>query len=211
MTAARVVRHLPKEASRAVESHRTADVSSLRTETQFAAVVHRHGGRMLATARRLLGNETDAHDCVQEAFLQAYKGADRFAGRAAVGTWLHRIVINQALQRLRRRRSTGEEPLDVASAQFDAEGCRIVDRALSLRLAEAAFEAQEHRAIVRMAIMALPETHRVILILRDIEGYSTAESAAMLDLTLAAAKVRLHRARLALRTELQRKLRDAEL
>ncbi len=86
-------------------------------------------------------------------------------------------MVNQSLQQLRRRRSFREEPLETASAQFDSEGCRIEDRALSLRLAEAVFKSRERRALVRRTIAGLPVGHRTILILRDIEGYDTAETA----------------------------------
>lgn len=168
-------------------------------EKMFTDLVRHHGGRMLAVARRIVGDEAAAHDCVQDAFLNAYRGGAGFAGRSSIGTWLHRIVVNEALQQLRRRRGFREESIETASGQFDAEGCRIDDRAQSLRLAEAVFEGRERRARVRRAIAGLPISHRTILVLRDIEGYDTAETAALLDLSPAAAKVRLHRARLALK------------
>src|SRR5262245_8658861 len=78
-------------------------------EVAFEVVVRRYGSRLLATARRLLGNEADARDAVQEAFLSAMKGMVAFGGAARLSTWLHRIVVNAALMKLRARRRKREE------------------------------------------------------------------------------------------------------
>ncbi len=169
----------------------------------FSAIVRRNAGRMLAVCRRILGNEEDARDCVQDAFLSAFKNLARFEGRSTIASWLHRIVVNVAITRLRRRRWFREEPLEAASVRFDSEGCRIVDQAHSLRLAEAVFELHQRKSIVREAILDLPAGLRAALALRDIEGYSTAETADFLGITPAAVKVRLHRARLALKQKLE--------
>src|SRR5262245_3487673 len=79
-----------------------------REERAFEQVVRDYGGRMLAVARKLLSNEEDARDAVQDAFLSAFKAIDQFEGQARLSTWLHRIVINSALAKLRRRRSRDE-------------------------------------------------------------------------------------------------------
>ena len=88
----------------------------------FATLVHQYGGRMLATARRLLRSEEDAKDAVQEAFVSAARAIDGFAGDARLSTWLHRIVMNTALMKLRSRRRRAEEPIDDLRPRFDAEG-----------------------------------------------------------------------------------------
>jgi RNA polymerase sigma factor (sigma-70 family) len=100
-----------KEASREaadplVEGLRRGD------EEAFAALVRREGARLLATARRLLGSTQDAEDAVQEAFLQAHRAIDRFNGDSRLSTWLHRIVVNAALMKLRSRRRKPEQALD---------------------------------------------------------------------------------------------------
>ena len=89
----------------------------------FETLVRRHGGRMLAVARRYLGEE-DARDAVQEAFLSAFKAIDRFDGRARLGTWLHRIVVNSALMRLRRPSMQREESLEPLLPRFLEDGHR---------------------------------------------------------------------------------------
>ncbi len=184
--------------------------SELASQSIFSAIFRRYSGRMLAVCRRILGDREEAQDCVQDAFLNAYRNMTQFEGRAAVGSWLHRIVVNVALTRLRRRRWAKEEPLETATASFDAEGCRIVDRALSLHLAEAVFEHHQHRTLMRRAILDLPTGLRSVLVLRDIEGYSTAETARISQLTPTAVKVRLHRARLLLKQALEAEIKASQ-
>lgn len=169
--------------------------------TVFEQLVARNTGRMFAVARRILRDEEAARDCVQDAFLAAYRGFARFEGRSVVTTWLHTIVVHTALAHLKARHAH-DQSLDQSGAVFDAAGCRVEDRAESLRLAEAEMEGALDRSRVRAAIAALPSRHRAILVLRDIEGYTTNETAQLLEISPAAAKVRLHRARIALRDAL---------
>ena len=88
----------------------------------FELLVRRHAGRMLAIARRLVGSEDDARDLVQEAFLAAFRAIDTFAGAARLSTWLHRIVVDAALMRLRSRRRRHEESIDDLLPHFDDDG-----------------------------------------------------------------------------------------
>ena len=81
-----------------------------------------HGGRLLAVARRLMRNEEDARDCLQDGFLSAFRGIDRFEGRSKLGTWLHRIVVNTALMRLRSKRRKPEESIDDLLPSFQTDG-----------------------------------------------------------------------------------------
>jgi RNA polymerase sigma-70 factor, ECF subfamily len=173
-------------------------------EEAFAALVRRECGRMLATARRLLGNEHDAQDAVQEAFLQAHRAIGSFAGQARLSTWLHRIVVNASLMRLRSRRRKPEQPIDDLMPQFEETGSWL--RAVSgwEPSNDELLESAESRAIVRRAIERLPESYRQVLILRDIEDFDTDEAAAIIGASANAVKVRLHRARQALRTLLER-------
>ena len=167
----------------------------------FEQLVARNTGRMFAVARRILRDEEAARDCVQDAFLAAYRGFARFEGRSVVTTWLHTIVVHTALAHLKAHAAL-DQPLDRSGATFDATGCRAEDRAQSLRLAEAELEGALDRGRVRAAIATLPAAHRAVLVLRDIEGYTTNETAQLLEISPAAAKVRLHRARIALRDAL---------
>src|SRR5439155_15210844 len=87
----------------------------------FTSLVHQHAGRMLATARRLLRSEDDAREAVQEAFVSAARSIRGFTGGSQLSTWLHRIVVNAALMKLRSRRRRAEEPIDELLPRFDAE------------------------------------------------------------------------------------------
>lgn len=166
----------------------------------FEQLVRTHGGRLLAVTRRLLSNEEDARDAVQEAFLNAYRGIQRFEGGSLLSTWLHRIAVNAALMKLRSRRRRPEESLDHLLPAFNENG-HFVERFESrTEGAEAEVARAEEQAIVRAAIDELPEHYRTVLLLRDIEGIASTEVAEQLGITPNAVKLRLHRARQALRT-----------
>ncbi len=166
----------------------------------FEALVRTHGARMLAVARRLLRNEDDARDVVQEAFLQAFKGLSDFRQQCQLSTWLHRVVVNAALMRLRSRKRKPEAPIDALLPQFLPDGHHVTQFEEWLAPPLQAMMRAEVRAQVRDAIERLPESYRTVLMLRDIEELDTAEVAAMLGVSPNAVKIRLHRARLALRT-----------
>jgi RNA polymerase sigma-70 factor (ECF subfamily) len=179
-----------------------------RDEQAFEQLVRRYGGRMLTTARRFFSVESDAHDVVQEAFLSAFRGLANFSGGAKLSTWLHRIVVNAALMKLRGRRRKPEQAIDDLLPNFDECGGWEIEPARWNTRAETLLERDETRALVRRCIECLPEAYRTILLLRDIEDLDTAEVATMLGLTANAVKIRLHRARQALRTLLARELAD---
>jgi len=165
----------------------------------FELMVRKFGGRMLATARRLLGSEDDACDALQEAFLCAFKSSAQFRGDSALSTWLHRIVINSSLMQLRYRRRRPEEPIDELLPQFDQNG-NWLDGCDCSPPSDRALETFETRAMVRRCVGQLPPSHRIVLLLRDIEGLDTQEVATLLGVTTNAVKIRLHRARQALKT-----------
>jgi len=170
----------------------------------FAVLVHTYMGRLLRVARRFLKSEEDARDAVQDAFVSAFKSIDSFKAGSTLATWLHRIVVNSALMRLRTQRRHPEEEIDDLLPKFKADGHQVRDSVDWGESAEEMIAREETREQVRKAIDMLPETHRVILIMRDIEEMTTEEVAAALGITATAAKVRLHRARQALRTLLDR-------
>ncbi|MDJ0949692.1 MAG: sigma-70 family RNA polymerase sigma factor [Alphaproteobacteria bacterium] len=169
----------------------------------YEALVRRHGGAMLAVARRLLRDEDEARDCLQEAFLQAWTKIDTFEGRSALGTWLHRIVVNAALMRLRKRKRRAEESIDALLPEFDADGCRIEPAWQMDEPADSLVQRAQVRELVLQSIDRLPDDYRTVLILRDIEGYDTAEVAQMTGDSQGAIKTRLHRARAALKKLLE--------
>jgi RNA polymerase sigma-70 factor (ECF subfamily) len=166
----------------------------------FEELVRSHGAHLLAVARRLLRQEEDARDAVQDAFLLAFRGLPDFGGRCRLSTWLHRIVVNAALMKLRTRSRRPEAPLDDLLPEFQPDGHHARQfSAWSLSPSQHLLRA-ETREQVRAAIDRLPEAYRTILLLRDIEELDTAEVAGMLGITPNAVKIRLHRARQALRT-----------
>lgn len=180
-------------------------VSRLRRgdEDAFEQLVRAHGGRLLSVARRMLGSNDDAQDAVQEAFIKAFKKFSSFEERSQLHTWLHRILVNTALMKLRERRRRPEESIEDLLPTYQADGHQTTE---SREWSDALLERKEAATLVRGAIARLPEAYRSVLMLRDIEELDTAETAAMLGTSSTVIKVRLHRARQALRTLLDRDL-----
>lgn len=166
---------------------------------------------MLAVARRLLGNDDDARECVQDAYLAAFAKAEMFEGRSAYRTWLHRIVVNTALGMLRKRKQRGTPSVDGLLPEFDGSGCRIEPMWQFDESLEKSMEREEARSAVRAAIDALPDLYRAVLVLRDIEEYTAAEVAALLETNIPVVKTRLHRARTALKKRLEGQWARGEL
>jgi RNA polymerase sigma-70 factor, ECF subfamily len=173
-------------------------------DAAFEELVREHGGRMLVVARRFLRIEDDARDAVQEAFLSAFRGIESFAGGAKLGTWLHRIVVNAALMKMRSRRCRPESLLEDVATRAGETGDWVACRTSLGESPDAGIARRETAAIVRDAIDRLPETHRTVVLLRDIEELDTEETAKALGITPNAVKIRLHRARQALRATLLR-------
>ena len=184
---------------------RSADTASLEQ------AVREHGGAMLAVARRLLGNDEDARECVQEAYLSAFAKADSFEGRSAYRTWLHRIVVNTALGILRKRKRGDVPSIDGLLPEFDDNGCRIEPLWQFEEPVERTVERAQSRQAVRDTIDALPDLYRVVLVLRDIEEFSAAETAELLETNVPVVKTRLQRARAALKKLLENQWARGEL
>ncbi|WP_322763015.1 RNA polymerase sigma factor SigM [Frankia sp. Cr2] len=148
----------------------------------FAALVRTHSNRMWTVAINMLRDREDAADTVQEAMLSAYRGAATFRGEASVATWLHRIVVNACLDRLRRRMARPQVPLPT-----DGEG----------ELAEPrdAMAEGETRLAVDAALGQLPEALRLAVVLVDGLGYSVADAAALLAVPVGTVKSRCARGR----------------
>jgi RNA polymerase sigma-70 factor, ECF subfamily len=191
---------LPWDDDRLVTGLRAKD------EQAFEALLRTYMGRLLRVARRFLRNEEDARDAVQDAFVAAFRSIDSFQSGSKLSTWLHKIVVNAALMKLRTRRRHPEEEIDALLPRFQDDGHQVresVDWSLS---AEEMVQQEETRALVRKSIDQLPDTYRVVLLMRDIEEMTTEETAQALGVTPTAVKVRLHRARQALRTLLDQEL-----
>src|SRR5690349_16954214 len=162
----------------------------------FATLFRRHRDRLWAVALRTMGNPEDAADGLQDGMIAAYRRAGSFRGEAAVTTWLHRVVVNACLDRLRAAKVRRAEPLPEDLDDFGDRG------SLSTSTAEAdpadLAVADERRRMVLAALDQLPADQRAALVLVDMEGYPVAEVAEMLDCPVGTVKSRCSRGRIRL-------------
>ncbi len=162
--------------------------------------VLRHAPGIYRLALRLTRNETEAEDVMQETFLSAFKGIDRFDGRSELRTWLYRIAYNAAMMRLRRPRRD-YVPLEEASEPDD--GTPVPQQLYDwTQVPDREVQKAELREEMEKAIGELPERLRAVFVMRELEELSTEETAQALGVTPEAVKTRLHRARLWLRERL---------
>lgn len=152
----------------------------------FGEIVARHRDRLWAVALRTTGDREDAADAVQDALISAFRRAESFRGDAQVTTWLHRIVVNACLDRMRRKRSKPTEPL--------VEDERLADPSTSALHTDVT-DSGERRTDVMAALRQLSEDQRAALVLVDMEGYSVEEAAAILDCAPGTVKSRCSRGR----------------
>jgi len=167
---------------------------------EFARMVETYSGLIFRLAFKMLNNTEDAEDILQETFIKAYRNLKGFDGRASLSTWLYRIATNEALMKLRKKNPNFisiDEP--VGTDEGEREPLQIVDWCC---LPEGELMNSESRAYLDKAIDNLPQTLKVVFLLRDIEGLSTQEVVETLNLSETAVKTRLSRARLRLREEL---------
>ena len=169
-------------------------------EAAFGELAERYSTRLRRTLYRITRDCDAAYDAVQEALIRAWKNIGRFEGRSRFYTWLTRIGINEAYRGLRRR---PEEPLEM----IDLVGERVPDWG---NQPDQVFESREFLGAVDEALAELPLDYRSAVILRDVEGLSTAEAAETLDIGERALKSRLHRGRMALRAELDDYFEEGE-
>lgn len=148
----------------------------------FAVLFHRHRDRLWAVALRTIGDPEEAADALQDALLSAHRSASSFRGDAAVTTWLHRVVVNACLDRLRRRRAKPTVPLP----EHDHAHPTDPDDRLGRR--ELAWE-------IERALATLPDEQRAALVLVDVEGYPVDDAAAMLQIPVGTVKSRCARGR----------------
>jgi len=168
--------------------------------TAFDQLVKKYEKQVFNLAYRMIGNYDDANDLAQEAFLRVYRSLPKFRGDAAFSTWLYRIVSNTCLDELRRRKQQRIESLDGPITSETGDYVRQIQA--NSDLPEVTVEKQELREFVQKAINQLPEDHRVVIILRDLQGLSYQEIADILNCSIGTVKSRLNRGRLKLRYEL---------
>jgi RNA polymerase sigma-70 factor (ECF subfamily) len=172
----------------------------------FETVMRRHNGALFRTARAILRDDADAEDALQEAYLAAYRALGTFRGDARLSTWLTRIVINQALGRLRARRRDNVVGLhdDIGEAAGEAKG-DAMDEAPAASPETGALRAQLRRLLER-EIDALPLAFRTAFMLREVEEMPIDEVAASLEIPPATVRTRVFRARAMLRAALAEEL-----
>src|SRR5574337_201107 len=172
---------------------------ALAGDTQaFEDLVRRHECRVFRTALALIGNVEDAEEALQDTFLSVYQHMGEFRRDSRFTTWLTRIAMNAALQKLRRRRDT------VSLDDPAATEVEFMPRRFEIwhENPEQLYAAREIRRIVEEAIAVLPPAYRVVFVLRDVSEMDTVEAAEVLGLTISALKSRLLRARLMMRETL---------
>ena len=166
----------------------------------FEEAVRTYSSRLLAVTRRILGNDEEARDALQDTFLSAFRAIATFDGHSRLSTWLHRIAVNAALMKVRTRKRKPERSIEELLPAFREDGHHAEGFVSWEPPVDVAMEIAHNRALVRECIGELPEQYRIVLMMRDIEDVDTADVAALLGITPNAVKIRLHRARQALRT-----------
>jgi RNA polymerase sigma-70 factor, ECF subfamily len=155
----------------------------------YEIIMRRYNQRLYRVARAILRDDAEAEDVMQDAYVRAYQHLDQFAGRALFSTWLTRIAVHEALSRLRLRNR---------NQQLDDTG---QDGEISMNIVETSPDPEQSASraelsqLLEEALLDLPEQYRTVVMLRDVEGMSTEETATALDLTEDNVKIRLHRGR----------------
>jgi RNA polymerase sigma-70 factor (ECF subfamily) len=183
------------------ELGRRDDVSLVRSAKQgemaaFEELVARHTDMILRIATHITNSREDAEDAVQEAFLNAYLHLQHFEERSRFSTWLTRIAINEALGKLRRSRRAPQLSIDEEIGECGPPADGVSDW---ISNPEEMYGRTQLRRILQEAVASLPDAYRVVFLMRDVEGLSTADASEALGLTVPSVKARLLRARLKLR------------
>ena len=166
----------------------------------FAQLVDQNSTRIYRLALKMVGNEQDAEDVLQNTFIKAFNNIQNFEGRSKVSTWIYRIAVNESLMILRKRKkgiTHNDEGLEMDNGDLLPK--QIIDWCC---LPEKELMSSESRTMIKVAIKTLSDANRAAFLLRDVEGLSTRQTAEALDISESAVKVRLMRARMQLREEL---------
>jgi len=179
-----------------------------REPAAFERLLVQHGTMLYRVALRFMGQRQDAEEVLQEALLHVYEKIDTFDQRAALTSWLYRIVVNTALMHLRVQARRAEDLLDTSGPPFTADGRHARQVGAWALPPEDSLLRQEALTHLQQAIARLPNRYRAVYVLAEIEGLPHQEIAAILGITVSTAKTRLHRARLLLREALAHYFED---
>ena len=194
-----------------IPDHRPGDAElAMRTaagdQSAFRQIMRRHNQTMYRTARSILRDEAEAEEAVQEAYLLAWRSAGSFRGEARLSTWLVRIVVNESLMRLRRRRRGAEViSLDGESAD-EMAAAEASMHSVAPDQPERETLRAEARRLIESRIDELPEAFRTVFVLRAVDEMETEEVASCLDIPEATVRTRFFRARALLRESLSREI-----
>jgi RNA polymerase sigma-70 factor (ECF subfamily) len=197
-----------KDSLMTVSSQANVDESTLVAQSRegntraFGELVRRYENKIFRLAQHITQNREDAEDVLQETFMKAYEHLDQFQGNSKFYTWIVRIAVNQALMKLRRRKTDKSVSLD--ETIDTGEDTIVREIAAWDENPEQKFSREELGGVLDTAIQSLEPLYRSVFVLRDIEELSTEETAEALDLSVPAVKSRLLRARLQLREKLTR-------
>jgi RNA polymerase sigma-70 factor, ECF subfamily len=191
------VQQTPADEADLVERARRKDRAAIRL------IVRQHNRRLYRIARSIVQNDADAEDALQEGYVRAFGNLDAFRGEAQFGTWIARIVINEALACLRRRRPTVDIDVLAEAPVWNAQIVAFPNSNPELD-PETAVAQREIRALLERAIDKLPEAFRGVLIARLVEGMSVAETAELFGILPQTVKTRLHRGRALLKSEMEK-------
>jgi len=198
------------EAIRPADNDETDLIARARRKdaSAVALIIRQNNQRLYRIARSILRDDFEAEDALQEAYIRAFTRLDLFRGESQLGTWLARIVMNEALGRLRRRKPTVAFETGTHAQETSAEIIRfpLAHPALD---PETTMAQREIRALLERAIDALPEAFRTVLVMRLIEGMSIEETAELLGIKPETVKTRLHRARREVKEEMEKQLGPA--
>ncbi len=174
------------------------------SQEAFAQVVEAHQKRVYQLAFRMMGNHEDAQDVVQEAFFKAWSALPNFKGDSQFSTWMHRLTSNTAIDHLRKKKDTLSLTMDYPEQEEGSE-MQLVDGGQS---PGEVLEQKELRQWIQEGLGQLTDVHRVVLILREVEGLSYQEISTTLDVDLGTVKSRIARGRKTLRDFLKKKIQD---
>ena len=176
------------------------------SKSAFGELYERHRTRIYHPAFRILRNVQDAEDAVQRSFQRAFTNLGKFRGDSAFATWMTRIAINEALMMLRQRRSETRVVQNSSDGEYESSA---VDPADEGPTPEEVLFANERHDVVTQAIACLRESLRAVVVLRELQGLTNAETARRLGLTVGAVKARTFHARRHLRRHLERRFQAA--
>jgi len=165
-----------------------------RDREAIRAIVTANNQRLFRTAWSILKDRGEAEEAVQSAYVSAFASLDTFEGRSSLSTWLTRIVVNEALGRLRAQKRRRDQ-LEGAGVAVLEDYREAFMRGSEARPPDVALAREQMRRLLEQAVAMLPETFRTVFVLREVEGLSGEETAEALDLPVATVKTRLHRAR----------------